>query len=177
MNWTELLKSEIEEAYHATRGLLDQVDESSLDWKPGDGTNWMTTGQLLKHLPTACGFCMRGLVTGDWDMPEGQSIEDMPPEDLLPTAERMPSAESVAQAKSELAADKELALAMVAEAGEERLANEPCPAPWDPSPMLLGRRMLGMVAHLVHHKAQLFFYLKLQGKAVGTHELYGMADG
>jgi len=177
MNWTDLLKGEIEEAYHATEGLLALVDDESLAWKPGTGESWMSMGQLLKHLPTACGFCMRGLVTGDWGMPEGQSMEDMPPEDMLPSVDRMPSVDSVAQAGEELAADKALALAMVAEAGEERLDSEPCPAPWDPSPVILGHRLLGMVSHLVHHKAQLFYYLKLQGKPVNTHHLYGMPDG
>jgi len=88
----------------------------------------------------------------------------------------MPSVTSVAQAKEELAADKAVALAMVEEAGEQRLANDPCPAPWDPSPVLLGQRMLGMVGHLVHHKSQLFYYLKLQGKPVDTHTLYGMPE-
>jgi len=176
MNWTELLNGEIEEAYHATEGLLNLVDDDSLAWTPETGENWMTMGQLIQHIQTACGFCMRGLVTGDWGMPEGQSMEDMPPEDMLPAAERMPSVKTVAQAKEELAADKALAFAMVGEAGEKRLANDPCPAPWDPSPVLLGRRMLGMVGHLVHHKSQLFYYLKLQGKAVDTHKLYGMSE-
>ena len=46
MNWTELLTSEIESAYRATDGLLDLVDEDNLDWKPSEGSNWMTTGQL-----------------------------------------------------------------------------------------------------------------------------------
>ncbi len=177
MNWTELLNAEIEEAYHATDGLIDMVDDASLGWTPESGANWMSTGQLLKHLPTACGFCMRGLVTGDWGMPEGESVDDLSPDDMLPSVDRLPSADSVAQTRAEFAADKALALAMVAEAGEERLANEPCPAPWDPSPVLLGRRMLSMVGHLTHHKAQLFYYLKLQGKSVSTHELYGMPDG
>jgi len=176
MNWTELLKAEIEEAYHATDGLMARVDDAALAWKPKDGANWMSMGQLLKHLPTACGFCMRGLATGDWGLPEGASAEEMSQDDMLPPADRMPSAASVAQAREELAADKKVALATVAEAGEKRLASEPCPAPWDPSPVILGRRLLGMVGHLVQHKAQLFYYLKLQGKPVGTYELYGMAD-
>ena len=47
MNWTELLKSEIEYNYSVTEGLLDLVDEGSLTWKPSSENNWMTTGQLL----------------------------------------------------------------------------------------------------------------------------------
>ena len=170
MNWTQLLTSEIEETYRATEGLMRRVDDAQLDWTPGDGENWMSMGQLLEHCTTACGFCVRGLVTGDWGMPEGELSE----EDMLPAAAKMPSAKSVAETIEKLAADKQVALASLAEAGEERIANDPCPAPWDPSPMLLGQRMLGMVSHLAHHKAQLFYYLKMQGQAVNTHDLYGM---
>jgi len=177
MNWTELLTSEIEETYRATEGLMRRVDDAQLDWKPSDGENWMSMGQLLEHCTTACGFCMRGLVTGDWGMPEGQASEDMAEEDMLPPAEKMPGAESAAQTIEKLAADKQVALASLAEAGEQRMANDPCPAPWDPSPMLLGQRLLGMVGHLTHHKAQLFYYLKAQGVDVSTPDLYGMADG
>ena len=77
MNWTELLTSEIEETYRATEGLMRRVDDAQLGWMPTEGNNWMSMGQLLEHCTTACGFCMRGLVTGDWGMPEGASIEDM----------------------------------------------------------------------------------------------------
>lgn len=48
------------------------------------------------------------------------------------------------------------------------------PAPWDPTEMLLGHRLLQMVDHLKQHKAQLFYYLKPQGKPVNTAELWGM---
>ena len=69
MNWKELLNAEVEYLYRVTEGLFERVDDESLAWKPATGENWMTMGQLLQHIPTACGFCMRGLVTGDWGMP------------------------------------------------------------------------------------------------------------
>ena len=34
-------------------------------------------------------------------------------------------------------------------------------APWDPTPLVLGHRMLQMVDHLKQHKGQLFYYLSL----------------
>ncbi|MDH3592419.1 MAG: DinB family protein, partial [Planctomycetota bacterium] len=73
-----------------------------------------------------------------------------------------------------LADDKALALRTIDETGEDNLTHKPAPAPWDPRPVPLGRRMLGMVQHLSQHKDQLFYYLKLQGKPVTTHTLYGM---
>ncbi len=50
MNWTQLLNGEIETAYRSTANLLDKVDPAGLDWKPATGSNWMTVGQLLKHI-------------------------------------------------------------------------------------------------------------------------------
>ena len=175
MNWTELLNGEIAYQYNRTEQMLKLVEDSELGWKPATGANWMTLGQLLAHLPTACGLCCKGFVTGDWGMPEGQSLEDAPPEAMLPPAEKMPSAESVAQALEQLAADKAVALQMVEQAGEERLATEKSAAPWSPGhEQLLGQHLLGMTGHLGDHASQLFYYLKLQGKDVNTHTKYGM---
>jgi hypothetical protein len=175
MNWTKLLLAEIDDVYRAVEGLLALVDERTLGWKPATGSNWMTTGQLLEHLTTACGFCIRGFVTGDWSAP-GASQEAAPESASLPTAARMPAAKSVRDVRARLAADKALALAMIAQAGEERLASERTTAPWDPTPVFLGRRLLGMIGHLANHKAQLFYYLKLQGHDVHTMHLYGMGE-
>ncbi len=38
----------------------------------------------------------------------------------------------------------------------------------------LGFQLHQMVRHLDEHKAQLFYYLKLQGKPVNTGDLWGM---
>jgi hypothetical protein len=133
----------------------------------------MTMGQLLKHLADGCGAPFRGFVTGDWGMPEGMDVKDLAPEDMLPPAEKMPTIDSVAEAKELLAADKQLALDMLAKSGEERLAHETATAPWDPTAMILGHRLLQMVGHLNSHKSQLFYYLKLQGKPVNTGHLWG----
>lgn len=174
MNWTELLTSEIHSTYHAAEGLLDLVDEDMLGWKPPAGSNWMTTGQLLRHLAEACGFCFRGFVRGEWGMPEGVNPGDIPPEEMLPPAEKMPAVSSVAEAKRLLAEDKKLAFAMLAECSEETLATKLTQAPWDPTGVILGHRLLQMVGHLCLHKNQLFYYLKLQGKPVHTGHLFGM---
>ena len=52
MNWTELLKTEIEVTFETTAKLLDKVDPDSLDWKPPNGSNWMTVGSFSSTLPT-----------------------------------------------------------------------------------------------------------------------------
>ncbi|HIJ73286.1 MAG TPA: DinB family protein, partial [Candidatus Hydrogenedentes bacterium] len=146
MDWTELLKSEIESAYKGAERLLDLVDEDRLDWKPSEGANWMTTGQLLMHLADACGAPMRGFVTGDWGLPAGVDTADSSPAEMLPPAEKLPTLGSVSDAKALLAQDKQLALDMLGRCDEDELANRTSRAPWDPTEMILGHRLLQMVA-------------------------------
>jgi len=161
--------------------LMDLVDEENLDWKPADGSNWMTTGQLLMHLTISCGAPICGYITGDWGLPEGVDINnpdelrallDLEEDEDLPPAENLPTAGSVSEAKELLAEDKQLALDMLAICDEDKLANEISKAPWDVDGVILGRRFLHMVAHISHHKGQLFYYLKLQGKPVNTSHLW-----
>ena len=173
MNWSELITNKIESTYNTTNGLLDLVDEDSLDWKPSQENNWMTTGQLLMHIATACGAPIRGFVTGDWGMPEGVDISELSPDEMLPPAEKLPTVTSVLEAKNMLAQDRQIALEMLAGCDENKLAGAKVSAPWDPTEKNLGRHFLEMVGHLDQHKSQLFYYLKLQGKPVNTNHLWG----
>jgi uncharacterized damage-inducible protein DinB len=150
------------------------VDEKKLGWAPATGSNWMTMGQLLLHLTTACGACCKGFVTGDWRMPGGEDVAEQSDEAMLPPAATMPSATSVAEVRTRLAADRAVAVQMVQQAGERRLGNERVAAPWDPTERVLGAQLLHMIGHLTQHKGQLFYYLKLQGVPVHTGHLYGM---
>lgn len=171
MNWTDLLRGEIEAAYGAADGLLDMVDD--LDWKPDAGQNWMTTGQLVGHMANACGMPCRGFVTGDWRAPEGIDESKVPEGAMLPPAEAMPTATSVEAVREALQADKQLAIELIEQAADRM--DDPTAAPWSPHEMPLGQQLLGMVNHLNNHKGQLFYYLKLQGKPVNTFHYYGMA--
>jgi DinB superfamily len=174
VNWTEFLKREVETTYATTAILMDKVDAGNLNWKPGSGSNWMTVGQLLKHLTEGCGAGMRAFVTGDWGLPEGKSFEDLPPEEMFPPAEKLPAVTSVEQAKRLLLQDKTVALQMIDEAGEDDLCRKEIAAPWSAGKAFpLGWQLFQMVLHLDRHKSQLFYYLKLQGKAVGTVDLWG----
>ncbi|UCF09541.1 MAG: DinB family protein [Candidatus Bipolaricaulota bacterium] len=172
MNWTELLTTQMKAAYASTEGLLAMVKDEDLAWKPPSGENWMTIGQLLRHITDACGMSSKGFVTGDWGLPEGFDPTEMTPDEMLPPAETLPTIESVAEAKRLLAEDKEIAFAMIGEAGEERLAKDMMSAPWDPRTLPLGLWLSQMVTHLESHKAQLFYYLKLQGVPVDTSHLW-----
>ncbi len=160
MNWTELIKEEMESAYSGAEKLLLKVTDPMLGWKPATGSNWMTTGQLLLHLSSACGFTCKGFITGDWGAPHDP---DAP----------LPAVKSVAEALELLKKDKQLALDALSKTSEQELAGKPSTAPWDPVPMILGRRILQMIEHLKMHKGQLFYYLKLQGLPVNTGDLWG----
>jgi len=173
MNWKELLKSELESAYGSAEKLIALTNDQMLGWKPSTGSNWMTTGQLLMHLSTSCGATFKGFVTGDWGMPENVDPSKLPEEEMLPPAEKMPAASNIAEAQKLLREDKKIALDILTRCNEEDL-GKPAPAPWDPTPMGLGQRLLQMVDHLKAHKGQLFYYLKLQGKPVNTHDYWGM---
>lgn len=172
MHWDRLLKTEMEPAYRAAEGLMKRVDDDTLGWKPPEGENWMTTGQLMKHMTEACGALFRGFVKGEWGFPTDAPADGDGP-GFMP-AEEMPTVGSVAAALEALAADRELAQRMIEEAAGR--LDDPTPAPWDPeNPLPLGQQLLGMVNHLNSHKTQLFYYLKLQGQPVNTLHLYGMA--
>ena len=171
MNWTEFLSDRIEDVYRATEGLIGMVEADQLGWKPEGGDNWMTTGQLLKHLENACGWCCRGFVTGDWSPPAGAEMLEA---EMLPSAEQLPSSTSVEASLAALAADQQDALAMIAKAGEEAMGSQQVSAPWDPVERPLGFQLHECVEHLAAHKSQLFYYLKLQGKPVHTGTLRGI---
>ncbi len=166
MDWVKLITSEIEEAHRATEGLMDLVDEDKLQWKPESGDNWMTTSELLRHLTNACGWCCANFANDGWAAVMAGDGSDAPPTTV----------ETVAEAKELLAADKALALDVVKQAGNEDLSSKQLAAPWDPTVRPLGQHLLQMVGHLSQHKAQLFYYLKLQGKPVNTYAMWGIPE-
>lgn len=174
MKWTAFLKQEIENDRKATLALLDKVDDGDLAWRPSTGQNWMTMGQLLKHLTFGCGFGIRAFVTNDWTLPDGRKIEDIPAEEQMPTAEMLPTITSVDEARRLFAEDIKLAIEMIDKAGEEDLQLRAVTAPWSPKVKeSLGWMVHEMIQHLHQHKGQLFYYLKLQGKPVSTPDLWG----
>lgn len=169
MTLTELLKQEAEGTYHAAESLFKLVDADKLGWKPRDGSNWMTVAQLLHHATSACGFCVKGFVTGDWTTPGGSDGTGMEP-----TADTMPSVKSVDEALKLLAADKATCMKYIAEAGEANLLTKRSKAPWGNEERTLFQHLSHMILHLSQHKGQLYYYLKLQGKPLHTGHLYGM---
>src|SRR5262245_13290528 len=106
MTWTDLINGKIDEAYGATLGLTKLVTDKDRAAKPARDIKSMTTGQLLEHLTNAGGTCVKGFMTGDWGMPEGEEMK-------MPTAADLPTVKTVADAVKRIEADKKLALDMV----------------------------------------------------------------
>jgi hypothetical protein len=171
MKWKELLAGEFESAYKVAEGLVGMVKDEDLSWKPATGDNWLTTGQLLKHIGHSCGDVCQRFITKDWSLPEGYNEEDFSSAEMA-TADKFPTVTSVAEAKKLLAADKEAAFDALEKSGDDVLANMDAPTSWDPRPLKLGIRFLQMIHHLISHYHQLFYYLKLQGTPVNTYHLW-----
>lgn len=171
---TDILKQDAENMYAATASLIQMVDTDKLGWKPPSGKNWMTTGQLIKHCTNACGSTIKGFVTDDWGVPPEQ-LAEIPPEEMLTPAEKMPSAENIEETLAELDTDKDVAMKYIEQAGEDNLLNKKLAAPWGGPEKTLFQHLNEMIWHLGQHKAQLFYYLKMQGKDVNTMHLWGGA--
>lgn len=165
----------IEEAvktYTITEKLFRKVKDDELSWKPSTGKNWMTVGQLLMHCSCfGCGKAVQGFVTGDWGISmkddDSEAIQHMPP------AEAMPSVKNVEQALKLLEEDRELTLSCLHQVKEGNLLSSRPVAPWGGAELTLFQQLMLMIAHLTQHKGQLFYYLKLMGKDVDTHDLWG----
>lgn len=171
MNWKPYLEERLDRAYRVTDGLIDLVTDDDLDFKPATGTNWMTVGQLLEHM-AGCGGVTFEYFVG------GRAANRAPEADGsnggLPMAEEMPTVASVAEARRKIEADRRMAAEILAGVSDEDLELRPSPVYWDPREVSLGQRMSEMVDHLVQHKGQLFYYLKLMGRDVNTSLLWGM---
>jgi hypothetical protein len=69
--------------------------------------------------------------------------------------------------------DRRVTLSCIAAAGESNLLSRRITAPWGGRELSLFQQLLEMVKHLAQHKGQLFYYLKLKGKTVDSHDLWG----
>ncbi len=170
MTLRDVLTEEAETTYAITRKLMARASDADLEWKPAAGaTEWMSVGQLLMHCASfGCGLAVRGFATGDWGVPGGAAeVAQIPP------AVALPSVRSVQEALALLQEDRRLTLAVLAAVPEDDLLARRSSAPWGGPAEPLVVHLLHMIAHLAQHKGQLFYYLKLMGKDVGTADLWG----
>lgn len=171
MTLTAVLLAEAEATYAITERLMRRVSDDELAWSPAAGGNWMTVGQLLLHCASyGCGKAVCAFVTDDW----GPALEGSDEPDHVPPAAALPSVATVDEALELLAADRALALRCIGAADDAELLERTVAAPWGGPALPLAQQLLRMIAHLAQHKGQLFYYLKLMGKDVGTADLWGV---
>lgn len=174
MTWTDILKRRAEGSYAAAAGLFKLVDKKDFAWKPATGNNWLNTGQLLLHIAHGAGGPGLALLSGDWkDETIDPKWKPSGPQDFLPPAEFYKSVSSVDDALKQLAADHKKFLKALEQAGEKDLDGKMSVAPWGGPERCMGEHLESYLRHLDTHRCQLFYYLKLQGKKVGTNELWG----
>jgi uncharacterized damage-inducible protein DinB len=80
----------------------------------------------------------------------------------------------VREALDLLAEDRRVTLSSITAAGESSLLSRRITAPWGGRELSLFQQLLEMLKHLAQHKGQLFYYLKLMGKPVDSHDLWGV---
>jgi len=172
MTLKDVLTEEAETTYEITRKLAAAFGDAELSWKPPTGaTEWMTVGQLLMHCASfACGKAVCGFVTGDWGP---SAAPDAGAAAHVPAAAALPSVGSVSQALALLEEDRRLALGCIAATRNADLLAQRTLAPWGGPVETLFQHLLHVIAHLAQHKGQLFYYLKLMGREVGTADLWG----
>jgi hypothetical protein len=170
MTLTQVLLDEAEATYAVVQRLVRRVSDDELSWKPSEGHDWMTMGQLLMHLASfGCGKAVQAFVTGKWpgEAQDGSSETHVPPAAALPTVL------SVQEALDLLVEDRRVTLSSIAAAGEPNLLARRITAPWGGGELSLFQQLLEMLKHLAQHKGQLFYYLKLMGKTVDSRDLWG----
>ena len=107
-------------------------------------------------------------------MPSDFDMSKLTLDMVVPKLDQLKSVSSVTDAKARLAADKKTAFEYLDKCTEEALTTKMVKAPLNQPDAPLGVRLLNAAEHLDHHKDQLFYYLKMQGKPVSTANLWGM---
>jgi len=171
MTLTQVLLDETEVTYAVLERLVRRVADDELSWKPSEGHDWMTVGQLLMHCVSfGCGKAVKGFVSGEWPIEVQSDEADV----HVPPASSLPAVHSVQEALDLLAEDRRVTVTCIRAAGESNLLSRRTTAPWGGRELSLFQQLLEMLKHLVQHKGQLFYYLKLMGKTVDSHDLWGV---
>jgi hypothetical protein len=147
------------DAFKPAEAMIKMVPADKLDWKPGP--SFMTLGNLIHHLSGGIGTELRMLVNNSWPKPEEMQAA---------MQGAMPSC-TIQEALDRLEQDKATLREVLAGVTEEEFANKIVSVPWGWQNNL-ERMSLDFRDHFVHHKMQLFTYLKLLGFPVNTETLY-----
>ena len=159
---TGLLLEKVTEQAERADHLVGLVPRDRLDWKPDAATPAFTLGQVLGHLlECLAGFCAVLYASHPERLPHFLALRERP----------VNHAASVDEARERLAEyvrHIDEGFAVLADDDLTRVLPTVFVTPGEPVLTL----MLGNLEHLINHKFQLFYYLKLMGLPVGTADLY-----
>lgn len=156
----ELLLSKLEEQIERTEHLLTLIPADKLEWKPLPGT--LGVCDLLGHLlECLAGFCAALFALNPEGLAHFASLKERPVNHYC-------GIEEAHQRITEYSKCIREGFALI---GDDDLTRR--------IPTVLAQQgeavmtiLLGNLEHLINHKYQLFFYLKLTGVEVGTEDLY-----
>jgi uncharacterized damage-inducible protein DinB len=147
------------EAFRPAESMLKMIPADKMDWKPGPG--FMTMSELICHLSEGIGTELKMAINNSWPKPEEMS-EAM--------KGKMPEC-SVQEAMAKLEKDKTTLRELLSGLTEKDFAEKIVKVPWGWE-FNMEKMALNFRDHFVHHKMQLFTYLKLLGMPVNTETLY-----
>ena len=156
MTISEMLLPEFDQEMASTRRILDRVPEDKFTWKPHAKS--MTLGRLATHISEIPAWAARALTVSEFDMapPGGPALQ---PRALGSTAE-------ILALFDKNVVEGRRALAAVQDAEFERpwSFKRAGQIIWTRPKHDVFRRMA--MSHIVHHRAQLGVYLRLQEVAI-----------
>ncbi|MFL6214833.1 MAG: DinB family protein [Blastocatellia bacterium] len=157
---TSLLLAKVEQQVELTIALVARVPVERLEWRPVPEA--FELSHLLGHLLEACaGFCAALYRVRPQPLAHFARLRD------LPVNHACDPAQAVARLRDYLNHIRE-GFAILTDADLARLV----PTLFVPAGEALLTILLANLEHLINHKHQLFFYLKLLGVEVGTAQLY-----
>lgn len=162
-----LLLEKIREQIERTRHLLAYVPEDRLAWRPPTppgAPEMRPLGNLIGHLlDCLAGFCAALYAAQPERLAHFMALRERPVNDVCPP-------EQAARRIDEYLKCIEEGFSVVS--ADDLLRR--IPTVFVPHGEPLFTLLLGNLEHLINHKMQLFFYLRLLGAPVVTADLYGL---
>ena len=158
----ESIRSKLGEQIERTEHLIRLVPGEAINWRPQLRTGASDLGHLLGHLlDCLAGFCAVFYAAFPNELGHFGRLQSLPvnhackPEEAL---ERVREYAGCIDQGFDLCADADLA--------------QMIPSVFVPDGEALATMLLGNLEHLINHKYQLFFYLKLYGVPVSSKDIY-----
>ena len=155
-----LLLSKLEEQIERTDHLITLIPAENLEWKPMP--NSLRVCDVIGHLlECLAGFCAALFAVNPEGLAHFASLKERPVNHCC----------GIDEARQRISEYSECIRKGFAILRDDDLARR-IPTVFTPQGEAAMTILLGNLEHLINHKYQLFFYLKLMGVEVGTTDLY-----